>query len=255
MNKRKETHRSYMFALLAILSVFMMLGGCSRQQGDGSSTRKKTYPAAETDETEQNYDTYCLGIVKAIEEEQKTITIYDIEKGTSFTLNYTGGTDVRNQYGDITVVSQIALGEIVDAYYYSASFKLTALAESSEAWRYSGVKRFSTVKEPDIMTIADSKYKYDGSLLVFNGEEQIQMMNLSSRDELFVRGIGKQIYSITVTKGHGYIRLVNYSDFIGGTIEIGYGMIIPIVKNMLVVAREGSYKVYLENGEDRKSVV
>lgn len=249
MNKRKETRRSYMLAILMILSVFMVLGGCSGQQGDGSSIQTKTYPSVGTEETEQNYDTHCLGIVKAIEEEQKTITIYDIEKGTSFTLNYTGGTDVRNQYGDITVVSQIALGEIVDAYYYSASFKLTALAESSAAWRYSGVKRFSTVKEPDVMTIADSKYKYDGSLMIFNGEEQIQLMNLSSRDELFVRGIGKQIYSITVTKGHGYIRLTNYSDFIGGTIEIGYGMIVPIVKNMLIVAREGSYKVYLENGE------
>jgi hypothetical protein len=43
--------------------------------------------------------------------------------------------------------------------------------------------------------------------------------------------------------------LTNYKDFIGGTIEVGYGIIIPVMEDMLIVAREGSYKVTMENGE------
>ena len=54
-----------------------------------------------------------------------------------------------------------------------------------------------------------------------------------------------------MTKGHGYVRLKNYDAFLGGTIEVGYGIIVPVVEDMLVVAREGSYRVVVENGELR----
>ena len=50
--------------------------------------------------------------------------------------------------------------------------------------------------------------------------------------------------SVTVEKGHGYLRLVNDENFVGGWLEIGQTQIVRITEDMLVVTvPEGSYQV------------
>jgi len=51
-----------------------------------------------------------------------------------------------------------------------------------------------------------------------------------------------------VTKGHGTIRFEEYEDFIGGTVYIGNREILPIVSDMTVTTREGSYEIIMEKG-------
>lgn len=46
-----------------------------------------------------------------------------------------------------------------------------------------------------------------------------------------------------VEKGHGYLRLTNDENFIGGWIEVGQSMIRPISEDMLLTVPEGSYDV------------
>ena len=73
----------------------------------------------------------------------------------------------------------------------------------------------------------------------------IDMMEINPQDVLTVRGSGYHVYSVVKTQGHGYIRLAHYKDFIGGMIEVGSDMILPLTKNMLITIREGTYKVIL----------
>ena len=71
------------------------------------------------------------------------------------------------------------------------------------------------------------------------------MMEINKQDVLTVRGTGYNVYSVVKSRGHGYIRLSHYKDFIGGMIEVGDSMILPVTKNMLITVGEGSYKVIL----------
>ena len=64
-----------------------------------------------------------------------------------------------------------------------------------------------------------------------------------------IKGIGQFVYSVFLAKGHGYIRFSGYKDFIGGTVEVGNHIFMPIKKDMVIVAREGSYRLTLENGD------
>ena len=73
-------------------------------------------------------------------------------------------------------------------------------------------------------------------------------MELNDNDVVTVRGIGIRVYSVTRTKGHGYIRLANYSYFTGGTVNVGNSIILPVTDNMLIAAGEGSYRVVLGKG-------
>jgi hypothetical protein len=50
-----------------------------------------------------------------------------------------------------------------------------------------------------------------------------------------------------VEKGHGYLRLENDEDFIGGFIEVGQSKITKITEDMLLTVPEGAYQVTISH--------
>ncbi|MFW5629317.1 MAG: PEGA domain-containing protein [Acetivibrio ethanolgignens] len=220
-----------------------------------NTTKKSSKPAAPIEsqpakeEIKDGYDTKILGIVKEIDEIEGTITIYDTDADIDRTLTYTGGTRVVDRYDKERLISWLMIGELVNAYYYQASYKLTKVEINKEAWEYGGINRFQFDMTNQRVTIAQKLYYYEKDLFVTGAGEELGLIDINARDELMMKGIGNQVYSVIITKGHGYIRLANYDAFLGGTIEVGYGIIMPVTKDMLIAAREGTYKVKMENGE------
>ena len=49
------------------------------------------------------------------------------------------------------------------------------------------------------------------------------------------------LLSVVITKGHGYIRLLNQGTYVGGFVEIGKDVIVPVTADMLVAVGEGEY--------------
>ncbi|MDY3658294.1 MAG: PEGA domain-containing protein, partial [Lachnospiraceae bacterium] len=80
---------------------------------------------------------------------------------------------------------------------------------------------------------------------------------LNPADVLTFHGIDSTVLSVTVEKGHGYLRLVNDENFIGGWLEIGQTQIVRITEDMLVTVPEGSYQVDISHngGGGTKNVV
>ena len=200
-------------------------------------------------EKQETNNIEILGVVKSIHYKNKTITIYDLNNELDMVFTYTGGTDIRDTHNKMITMDQIEVGEIVDGTYNNSNRKLLRVYIHKEAWTYNGVHTFSINQSDNRITIAKRNYRYDEQIVITDGKNLIEPIDLNARDELSIKGIGTSIYSIRVTKGHGYIRLKGEDAFLGGTIEVGYGIIVPVVENMLIVAREGSYRVILENGE------
>ena len=244
----KYKRRIITFFLTILVTV--LFSGCesankSNQSGNTAIQQSPIVNSSQSD----NQESVVFGVVKSIDSQQGSITIYDIENQFDMTFTYTGGTDVRDSYDKMITMSQVELGEVVEGTYLYSNRKLSKLVISKKAWTYNGVDKISIDQNKKIITIAQKLYQFDERLVITDGKRLIEAMDLNPQDELTVKGIGKFIYSIRVTKGHGYIRLKNYDAFVGGTIEIGYSMILPVVEDMLIVAREGSYRVFIENGE------
>ncbi len=243
----KRMHKHYnIVGMLLFLAIMVMISGCEKKV---SNSNENIIPNAANASEQPKYDTSFLGVVKEINDISKTITIYNVDQNMDVTLFYSGGTDIKDQYEQVISISQMELGEMVDAYCVSDTSKLVKMQISNKAWEYESVNKIQIDRSNKVVQIVDHKYQYNENIVVTNQEGLISLIDLNDRDELTVKGVGGKIYSIMVTKGHGYIRLTNYKDFIGGTIEVGYGIIIPVVEDMLIVAREGSYKVTMENGE------
>lgn len=250
--RMRNMHINHQYKAILYFALFMflpvILTGCSTS----SNTNSNVFVSNGTDvasKKEDNYDTQTQGVVKEIDTTKNTITYQDIPYEKEYTLNYNGASDIYDKYEQAIAMSQIKIGEIVDLYYASETNKLAKLQISSDTWEYKGVKNLVIDKTNKIMSISDQKYQYTDSIVIASKDDLIGLIDINSKDELIVKGKEGKIYSVIVDKGHGYIRLSNYEDFIGGMVEVGYDIIIPVVKDMLIVSKEGNYKITLENGQ------
>lgn len=250
----KKYNRMIPIVLIALLVILGLSVIVSLNSKGGKKDPNDVNEEVDSDIGSQfGLDGSFLGVIKDINDEINAISIMDINGSTDVVLYYNGGTDIRDKYGKVISMTQIDLGEIVDVYYEKSSNKVVKLQISKDAWEYKEVENFKIKNSNKVMEIADAKYRFNDRLVIAGGETLINLIEINEKDELTVKGINEEIWSIIVTKGHGYLRLQNYEDFLDGSIEVGYHIILPIVKDMLIVAREGDYKVTLEKGNIKGS--
>jgi phosphoribosyl-ATP pyrophosphohydrolase len=145
-------------------------------------------------------------------------------------------------------MSQIKAGDIVYITFLKSKKRLASVQLSQEAWVYTGVENYDLGGINKTATIGSNTYSLPDDVVVISEGQRKEVMDIVEKDVLTVCGIGHNIYSISVEKGHGYLRLSNDSALIGGWIEVGNAVIQQITENMLLAVPEGSYQVILSNG-------
>lgn len=189
------------------------------------------------------YDSVDTAIVIRYDTEEKTISLRNLETGRQYTLAYDGTTRLFDKNGQALTMAQVKAGEIVDVTFRYRSKTLVSLAQSSDAFIKEGQTDYALSATGRSMTVNGVQYRLADDLAVLSDGELIELMDLNSVDVLTLRGFDYEIHSISVDRGHGYLRLKNDESFIGGWIEVGSEVIVPITKNMLLTVPEGSYEV------------
>ena len=93
---------------------------------------------------------------------------------------------------------------------------------SDLAWEYPDVTRYSVDEEHGAFKIADTNYSYDEDLFVVSDGSPLQLSDLTRHWIRFGWSeLTRKIYSISVTTGHGSLKLVNTSVFDGSYIQVG----------------------------------
>lgn len=198
-------------------------------------------------EIHKNQQTF-IGIVKRIDSEGNLLTLYNIETKEEHILTYSKATVLTNRYDEAITIDKLVCGEIVEAVYEVETNTLVSCDITDQAWEYKKVSNWSMNKSNKTMTVGQQTYQYTNQLYAYSNNELVDINSLSSKDELTVKGINGQVYSIIVTKGHGYLSFTNYEAFQGGTLEVGYDIITKVEENMKLVLREGEYKLTFKKG-------
>lgn len=247
--KEPKTHKLFLYFLILLISAGI-LNGCAKGQNSGyssgySSTKVNTKVTSE----ELEYDSKFTGVLQGIDRKLQECTFFDINTGMLKQLSYTGATRVKNRYEKEQSFVYLEPGRIFDVYYEEGEKKLVKAQENKEAFEYRkiGEIRFDNTKH--MINMVDKKFSFDDSMKIFCGDNEINQIELNRQDELTVRGMGRVVYSIQVTAGHGYVSFVNYEDFIGGYVSLGDRQVFSVTPDMLLVAREGTYEMSMENGE------
>lgn len=187
------------------------------------------------------------GIVTETDPQEKQLTFQELDGEKTASFFYDGTTSFFNRFGQSVTAVELSIGEIADVRYDDTEKPLISVSESTEAFTITDVVKFDIDEKKHMITIAGETYRFTDDIFLWSEGEKTEWMNINNLDTLTVRGIGKQVSSVVVTAGHGYIRLLNDSYFLGGWIEVGQELIKPVTEDMLMTVPEGSFHVRLTN--------
>ncbi|MBQ7359417.1 MAG: PEGA domain-containing protein [Lachnospiraceae bacterium] len=255
-----EAKRRKINILFAVLLAAAIVGGCNEAGQMHVSESSQESSKADTGfmlTGPGTYDSADTAIITRIDEEDQTITFFNTTVSKKYTLNYDGATSYSDKYGEPMSLAQIHEGDIVDITFLKSKKRLDTLKLSGECWKAEAIERYEINTTRHDVSIGSDVYKITSDTLIFSEGEQIDWMDLNAADVLTFQGIDTTVYSITVDKGHGYLRLEGDENFIGGWIEVGQTLIKQISEDMLLTVPEGSYQVNISQGSSggTKSVV
>lgn len=203
-----------------------------------------------------SFDSADTAILVGRDEKENTMTFLNLDIGRKYTLSMDGTTRMYDRHGGVISLNQLRMGDIVDVTFLKSKKHLTTMQLSSRAWSISNVERYEMNSARNEISIGSQVYKLTSNTQYFSEGRTIDLMDLNVSDVLSFQGIDNQILTVSVEKGHGYLRLVNDENFVGGWIEIGQSQIRKITEDMLLTVPEGSYQVNVTNrgGGGMKSV-
>lgn len=257
MNKRNL--RKYIVCLMMTAALSLGALGCgsqNTQQPSESGQSEKRVDTGFVVTTPDSYDSADTTVITDKNKKDGTVTFLNFNRGKYYTLSMDGTTHLYDKYGESISLEQIAVGDIVDITFLRDKKHLTTMKLSPEAWKNEGVSRYEMDQIRSEVKIAEDIYKLSDLTQYVSFGRLIEKMDLNPSDVLDFQGIGNQVISVKVAKGHGYLRLINDENFVGGFIEVGQSMIYPITEDMLLAVPEGSYQVNIshQGGGGTKSV-
>lgn len=246
----------------ALFVTAMSLSACAfpfQGRGDGrdSSSEPSRVDTGFVAAGPDSYDSADTAILVARNTKESTVTFLNLDLGRRYTLSMDGATRLYDKYGDAVSMDQIAIGDIVDVTFLKSKKRLVSMQMSTKVWTHENVERYEINGVKGEVAIGSDVYKLTSNTQYVSEGRLIELMELNAVDVLSFQGIGTQILSVTVEKGHGYLRLADDAHFVGGWIEVGQAVIQRITEDMLLLVPEGSYQVNITNrgGGGLKSVV
>lgn len=258
--------RKHMCTIFLAGMLLLALGACGKAGTETEETADTESSSAGIVEridtgyivtTPDSFDSADTAILVATDKEEKTLTFLNLDVGKKYTLTMDGTTCFYDRYGEGIAYGQVQVGDIVDVTFLKSKKHLTTLTLSKAAWKQEQVERYEMNPVRGEISIGSDVYKLTSNTRYISGDREIDIRDINGADVLSFQGIDSQILSVKVEKGHGYLRLTNDENFVGGWIEIGQSMVRRIEEDMLLLVPEGSYKVTISNkgGGGTKSAV
>jgi len=191
------------------------------------------------------YDSADTAIVESIDFSAKTISLINYSLNKSYTLDYNDATVIADKFDQALSMAQIKTGDIVDVFFMKNSKKLVSMKHTPQAFVFDNISKYSLDSLRNSATVGDENFRLRDSTLISSDGRKIEATDIIARDIVTIRGIDRDIYSIVLERGHGYLRLANDAYALGGWIEIGQNIIQRVTDNMLLTVPEGTFDVQI----------
>ena len=199
------------------------------------------------------YDSTDRAVVRSVSPAQGTVTLCQHDLGRYYTLGADNTSMVYDRHGRPISTSLLKPGDVVDATFLHQSKHLNSLVVSEAAWVKEEVRNYRIVPEQELISIDGQNFHLPNTALLLSEENgttrRIIAEELLEGDVLKVSGVEKEIYSIVVTGGHGYLRLtgteVSGTDIEGAWLNLDNRVIQRVNDKLLVAAPEGDYTLQI----------
>ncbi len=247
--------------ILGVLFVILFVG-CGDKTDESSQANQpftaRTGSAVKSnlDDTEENVIGPATDIeqnkdyvIENLDMKQMTITLYEPGSNKTMIYPYSLATDFTDKYGDNTSVVNFVLGTVVNVGdRFQGSGALKSISMSNDVWVEKDVSRFSIDTSKQLLRVGSTDYRLSLKTKIFSDEGEISIDQITGTDILTVIGKDKNVYSVRVSNGHGYIAFTNTTLFDGSIASIGKDIATKIYGNTMLEVPEGTYDITVANG-------
>ena len=244
--------KKYLIYVLLACFFLMSFSGCSgSKDGDEDSsqvtiTRKPGTPA-DIAEEEEEVSEGSRFVVQSVNGEEEKIVLKSLTYNKRYVYKYSLTTKFLDKYGDTTSSANFTPGDVVVLGDQMSDGVLESIQKSKDVWEFDDVEVFDLNMYTQVLNINDTNYRLTDNTQVFSNEIEGGLGDIGADDVLKVIGLDKEILSISVTTGHGYLTLANTDKFEGSLIYVGSKIITTVTKDMTITVPEGSYDVTVAN--------
>ena len=255
--KIKRMHT--LFVILAACAAILLTGCGSGREGsfvtgkhyhsaqDNEEDKEETDTIEETESSDETVIGTDIFVILQNDMREECLILEQLASGKQYMYYYSVTTRFLDKYGNRATVSDFEPGRVMTVGSKDIKGRLLEAQLSDQVWEYPDVTRYSVDEERGVFTIAGSNYSYDTNLFVHSDGNRKQLSDLTELDTLRIVGIGKKILSVSITTGHGKLRLENTELFEGSFIQIGSKIFSEITYNMSMELPEGTYVVAVAN--------
>ena len=246
-SNKKKIHSVVMLLTLLLLGV-LTVTGCSAEVSAISHAEEKKLPdlSVENNSLVGAYDSADMAVVENLDTDGKQITLMTLQTGQTYNLFYSGTSYILDKYGSSMTAGQLQQGQIVNVTFLKSNRQIHQLQVAENAWKYDEVTKYDLTGDNGTASIGSDKYSLNDHTQVYSNGHKAELMDIIRGDVLTISGVGHEIFSIQIDKGHGYVRLKNDAGLQGGWIEIGNEIISKVSsENMLLAVPEGTYNLRL----------
>lgn len=244
MNRIRGLKKVLIFVLLSLV----ILSGCA--QTKNALTTGTSDSSAGGQSQAGVYDDYFTVsgyyVVLNIDTQEGKIVLRHLESGRHFMYGYNLGTDFLDKYGSRCSITKFLPGKVVEVDRVTREGIIEAIQITDDVWEYENIENYSIDTERGVFTIGQSNYQIMPSTVVFADNTEATFESVGDNDELRIIGKDKEVWTVSVTSGHGYISFVNTGLFDDSLICIG--SIYTLLKgDMTVEVPEGIYRITAAN--------
>ena len=240
--------------LTIILFLVALLTGCGAHPNNatvtsrtGSALKEQTEVVAEENAVEIDVPER-LYIVENLDMTDETISLYSLEENKQLRYNYNMTTKFLDKYGSNSQWASFTTGTVVTIGELLPSSKaLSSVQKSDDVWQYEDISKYKLDIENNLINIDNSDYKITKKTKVYSENQKVLINQIGSNDKITVVGKDKEVISIAITTGHGYVHLTNTSLFDDSLIFIGKQVVTKVKGDEIIEVLEGTYNVTVAN--------
>lgn len=244
--------------ILIVMILAFALMGCGKRPNNATVTNHTGSALKQDKETVEEASALAdddleikessLFIVENLDMNEETISLYSLDEDKQLRYNYNMTTRFLDKFGTSSVWASFTNGTVVTiGDLLPASGALASIQKSGDVWIYDDISKYKLEADRNLITIDGHNYKITDKTKVYSDNLKIQASDIGEDDIITVVGQEKNVISIAVTTGHGYIKLANTSLFDGSMIFIGKKIVSTVNKDELIEVPEGTYQVTVAN--------
>lgn len=236
--------------LLFVLAVlFCACGGGDAADGPSVTISRKPGPPKTENDTaaESQTDTSDIYIVQLLNTKKEKIFLKNLYTGREFVYKYSLFTDFLDKFGEDTNVTAFYPGRAVSIIESGSDRTLKEVRASTRVWTYDDITNYDLDADRGVLRIGPTNYKLGDDTMVFSDDVEAGYSDIGEGDTLSVIGLDKDILTITITSGHGFLSVVNTEKFEGSMLCVGNKIFARVTSGMTLTVPEGKYKVTAAN--------